>query len=175
MMAVSRSPQTLSALTTAATPPGASGSVTPAGRSLRPRTRQALLVRSTIISHLPNPPPSKLERPTNSRAPATLVEGPTDLHVFGGMGGTGARVDCAYASPTASGAAVVATCTAELTDGSTTLVQGAPPVSLVPIAVQASDGKSKPNGAGSLQISLGGVAVSALAILSTAGVMLVRV
>ncbi|KAM5538847.1 hypothetical protein V8D89_007569 [Ganoderma adspersum] len=108
-------------------------------------------------------------------AAATLVEGASDLHVFGGTGGAGARVDCAYATPTASGEAIVASCTAEVSDRATTLVKAAPPVTLVPLAVQVSDdGKPKSNGAGNLQMSLGGVAVSALSILSTAGMMLVR-
>lgn len=84
-------------------------------------------------------------------------------------------MDCGYAAPTASGAPIVASCTVEASNRLTTVVETAPPVTLVPIAVQVSDdGKPKSNGAGSLQTSLSGVAVSALAILSTAGMMLVR-
>ena len=87
-------------------------------------------------------------------------------------------MDCSFPSPTASGAPVVASCVAQLKDGSTTLSTNAPPVTLTPLPVQVSDGNSgtsgKSNGAGSLRLSLGGVAVSALAILGTAGAMLVR-
>ncbi len=85
-------------------------------------------------------------------------------------------MDCALATATASDGAVVATCAVLVTDGSTTVVAKAPPTTLALIPVQVSDGESKPNSAESLRISLvGGVAVSALAILGTAGAMLVRV
>lgn len=113
-----------------------------------------------------------------SSVSVTLVEGSTELHVFNEQQGKTARVDCTLAAPTASGAPVAASCAVQVADSSTTVVQNPPPVTLTPVPVQVSDGKSgtsgKTNGAGSSRLSLGGVAVPALAILGTAGAMLVR-
>ncbi|KAI1782928.1 hypothetical protein LXA43DRAFT_385955 [Ganoderma leucocontextum] len=107
---------------------------------------------------------------------ATLVAGATDFHAFGGVGATSIRADCAFATPTTSGGAVVASCAAQLADESSTLKVDEPRVTLTPIPVQVSDNlSSKSSGAGSLRMSMSGVAVSALAIIGTAGAMLVRV
>ncbi|KAI1782918.1 hypothetical protein LXA43DRAFT_385212 [Ganoderma leucocontextum] len=105
---------------------------------------------------------------------ATLVEGATDFHAFGADGSTSARVDCALASPTASGGVVVASCAGQFADESSTLELDVPPVTLTPIPVQVSD-KFKSSDAGSLRMSLGGVVVSVLTVVGTAGMMLVRV
>ncbi|KAM5538860.1 hypothetical protein V8D89_007582 [Ganoderma adspersum] len=104
----------------------------------------------------------------------TLVEGATDLHVLGPTeGGTSLDVDCAVATRTASGGVASASCAGRFADETSAFVIEEAGVSLTPIPVQVSD-NFKASGAGSLRMSLGGVAVSALAILGTAGAMLVR-
>ncbi|PIL26054.1 hypothetical protein GSI_11808 [Ganoderma sinense ZZ0214-1] len=104
----------------------------------------------------------------------TMVAGATDLHVFAaGEGGTSGRVDCAMATHTASGGVVSASCAARLADETSAFNIEEADVSITPVPVQVSD-NFKASSAGSLRMSLGGVGVSALAILGTAGMMLVR-
>ncbi|KAM5538846.1 hypothetical protein V8D89_007568 [Ganoderma adspersum] len=104
---------------------------------------------------------------------ATLIEGATDFQVIGVVGATSVGVSCALPTSTASGGVIVASCVEQVGVASvTTSVFPAPSVSLTPVPVQVSD-NFKASGAGSLHISLGGIAVSALAILGTARVMLV--
>ncbi len=95
--------------------------------------------------------------------PVTVVEGAD--------GPTSESLGCAFATSTASSGVVVASCGAQVVDESSTKTPFTNlQVTLTPVPVQVS----KSSGAGSLRMSLGGVAVSALAIAGTAGAMLVR-
>ena len=104
--------------------------------------------------------------------PATLVEGATDFQVIGVVGATSVGVNCALPTSTASGGVVVASCIEQVGVASVTTSFPAPSVSLTPIPVQVSD-NLKANSARTLRMSLGGVTVSALAILVTVGAVLV--
>ena len=89
------------------------------------------------------------------------------------MGATSVGVSCALPTSTASGGVVVASCVEQVGVASvTTSVFPAPAVSLTPVPVQVSD-NLKVNSAESLRKNLGGVVVSALAILVTVGAALV--
>ncbi|PIL26066.1 hypothetical protein GSI_11820 [Ganoderma sinense ZZ0214-1] len=103
---------------------------------------------------------------------ATLVEGATDFQVIAVANATSVGVNCALGTATASGGVVAASCVELVGDASATSTFASPSTSLTPVAVQVAD-NLKTNGAGSLQMSVGGVALSALAILGTAGMMLV--
>ncbi|KAM5544431.1 hypothetical protein V8D89_002091 [Ganoderma adspersum] len=106
---------------------------------------------------------------------ATLVEGATDFRAVGVDGLNSVGVDCAIATSTASGGAVVASCVDQIVIAVATtsgFTQSA--VTLTPIPVQVPD-NFKSSGAGMLRMSLGGVVVSALAVLGTAGMMLAQV
>lgn len=73
---------------------------------------------------------------------------------------------------------MAASCAVLIKESLTMVSTQGPLITLTPIPVQVSDGNSstsgKPNGARSLQLSLGGVAVSLLAITATTGTMLMR-
>ncbi|PIL26067.1 hypothetical protein GSI_11821 [Ganoderma sinense ZZ0214-1] len=73
---------------------------------------------------------------------ATLVEGPTDVQVFANVGGaTSAHESCAIATPTASGAAPIASCVLEIADGSTTgTIAGTE--TATPMPIQVADSKT---------------------------------
>lgn len=168
------SQQTPLVLIKAATPLGVSGLVLPAGRSPR---RRALPLHVCFTSHLHNASPtSRLKCATDMlrRVLVTLVQGATDVHVFAaGEGSTSFREDCALATHTASGGVASASCAGGFADETSAFVIEEARVSLTPVPVQVSD-NFKASGAGSLRMSLGGVAVSALAIIGTACAMLVR-
>ena len=135
---------------------------------------------------------------------ATLIEGATDFQVIAINGPTSISVSCALATSTASGGVLVGACGDQVAiAGSNTKVFAEPLVTLTPVPVQVPDnynltssggsvvasattsGSARPSvtpaavqkssGVRSSRMSLGGVAVSVLVVLSTAGLMLTHV
>ncbi|TBU31193.1 hypothetical protein BD311DRAFT_657332 [Dichomitus squalens] len=97
----------------------------------------------------------------------TLVEGPTDAHVAATQSDTVLREDCAIASPTASGALPIASCSLGVIINSNSYsLAGTEIASPIPVQVAAAR-----NGAENMRMAMGGVALSALVVVGAMGVL----
>ena len=104
--------------------------------------------------------------------PVTLVEGSTDAHIAVTATDGSFREDCAIATPTASGALPIASCTVVGIDNSLSVgLAGISTETASPIPVQVA---AAHNGAGDARMAIGGIAASAMAMGGAMVVLLVH-